>query len=289
MKPETVKDEAGPRDRCVAVRGMRFHYLDWGDSGVRTMLLLHGIGDNAHIWDAFSRAAAPFFRVIALDQRGHGLSSHAVPPSYRCEDYVSDLADIIDILEIDKPVLMGHSMGALHATAFAAGAPASVAALIHVDIEPCPPGWNKKYLLNLYRDLPDYFPSLEAFAVHQCQNSPYASAATLLSHAPFALSRGDDGKYRQIFDRETLRHFDAYDLRAALASVRCPTLVVRGQDSPVMGQEIAREMSRAVSRGSFAEIPAAAHPVMTDNPTAFQQTVFHFLAEEGLLDHGGAG
>jgi esterase len=289
MKPETVKGEAAPGEKFVTVRGMRFHYLDWGGSGERSMILLHGIGDNAHIWDAFSRAAAPSFRIIALDQRGHGLSSHAVPPSYRCEDYVSDLTDIIDALGIDKPVLVGHSMGALHATAFAAGAPARVAALVHVDIEPCPPGWNKKYLLNLYRDLPDYFPSMEAFAAHQCQNSPHADAARLLSHAPFALSRGDDGMYRQLFDRETLRHFDAYDLRAALASVLCPTLVVRGQDSPVMGREIAREMSLAIYRGSFAEVPAAAHPVMTDNPTAFQRAVFRFLAEEGLLDRSQAG
>jgi pimeloyl-ACP methyl ester carboxylesterase len=278
------KDEAMPGGKFITVRGMKYHYLDWGESGNPAMILLHGIGDNAHVWDAFSREACPFFHVLALDQRGHGRSSHAVPPSYRCEDYVADLAGMIEALGIDRAILAGHSMGALHATSYAAREPGRVAALIHVDIEPCPPEWNKKYLMNLYRDLPDYFCSLEAFVEHQCQNSPYADAARLMPYAVFALSREGDGNYRQTFDRETLRHFDAYDLRASLRDIRCPTLIVRGEESPVMSRNVAQEMSLAVSKGRVAEIPDAAHPVMTDNPGAFQQAVFHFLTEEGLLD-----
>jgi len=284
MKPVMTEDAAIPEGKFITSQGMRLHYLDWGGRCSRTMILLHGIGDNAHVWDAFSREARSFFRVLALDQRGHGRSSHAVPPSYRCEDYVADLAVMIEALGIDRAILMGHSMGALHATSYAAREPARISALIHVDIEPCPPEWNKKYLMNLYRDLPDYFGSLEAFVEHQCQNSPYADALRLMPYAVFALSREGDGIYRQTFDRETLRHFDAYDLRASLRAIRCPTLVVRGEESPVMGRDVARGMSLDVSGGKIAEIPEAAHPVLTDNPGAFQQAVFRFLAEEGLLD-----
>jgi pimeloyl-ACP methyl ester carboxylesterase len=138
--------------------------------------------------------------------------------------------------------------------------------------------------MNLYRDLPDYFCSLEAFVEHQCQNSPYTDAARLMPYAMFALSQEGDGNYRQTFDRETLRHFDAYDLRASLRDIRCPTLIVRGQESPVMSRNVARQMSLDVSGGKFAEIPDAAHPVLTDNPGAFQQAVFRFLEGEGLLD-----
>jgi len=280
----TGKGESVPEGKFTTVRGMRFHYLDWGGSRKRTMVLLHGIGDNAHIWDSFAREASRFFRIVAMDQRGHGLSSRAVPPAYRLEDYCADLEGVIEALGMNGAVIMGHSMGALHATAYVAAKPDRMAALIHVDIEPCPPGWNKKYLMNLYRDLPESYPAVEDFIAEQCRNSPFAEAARLLPQAAFALSRQDDGTYRRTFDREVLRHFDAYDLRSVLAAVGCPTLVVRGQESPVMSRAAAEEMSRAISGGRLAEVPEAAHPVMTDNPAAFRMAVLRFLEEEGLLE-----
>ena len=144
-----------PEDVFVKTKTAELHYLEWGGRNREsTLLLLHGIGDNAHIWDVFAREARRSFRVIALDQRGHGSSETPVPPAYTCEDYVADLAGFIDLLHLDRVILLGHSMGALHATAYAARNPKIVSALVHVDIEPCPPGWNKKYLLNQYRDLP---------------------------------------------------------------------------------------------------------------------------------------
>ncbi len=284
MEPGPGKGESVPEGKFITVRGMRFHYLEWEGGRKRTMVLLHGIGDNAHIWDDFAREASGFFRIVAMDQRGHGLSSRAVPPAYRLEDYCADLEGMTEALGINGAILMGHSMGALHATAYAASKPDRVRALIHVDIEPCPPGWNKKYLLNLYRDLPESYTAVEEYIAEQCRNSPFADAGRLLPQAAFALSRQDDGTYRRTYDREVLRHFDAYDLRSVLAAVDCPTLVVRGQESPVMNREVAEEMSRAISGGRLAEIPEAAHPVMTDNPAAFQTAVLRFLEEAGLLD-----
>jgi len=97
-----------------------------GNEQARAMVLLHGIGDNAHIWDHFARNAARHLRIIALDQRGHGLSDWAVPPAYRCDDYVADLDKVIQALQLTGIILMGHSMGALHATRYASLRPEKV-------------------------------------------------------------------------------------------------------------------------------------------------------------------
>ncbi|MEN6321359.1 MAG: alpha/beta hydrolase [Syntrophaceae bacterium] len=274
-----------PEDKFINTGSLRLHYLEWGSDQDQTMVLLHGIGDNAHIWDHFSRNAPCHLRIIALDQRGHGLSDWAVPSAYRCEDYVADLDRLIHELHLTGIVLMGHSMGALHATRYASLRPEKVAGLIHADIEPCPPEWNKKYLLNLYEQLPAFYETVDEYVSEIQKNSPYADKEMLYNIASFALTQGKDGKYRRRYDRESLFHFDKYDLRPYLSSIRCPSLIIRGKESRVMDDEIAREMSCMIPHGKFAEIPTATHPLHTDNPLQFQQAIFDFLDELFSLVH----
>jgi pimeloyl-ACP methyl ester carboxylesterase len=277
LKVPTMRKQS--EDKFIHTDSLRLHYLEWGSDQTQTMVLLHGIGDNAHVWDHFSQAAAARLRIIALDQRGHGLSDWAVPPAYRCDDYVADLDRLIRDLQLTGIILMGHSMGALHATRYASLRPEKVSGLIHADIEPCPPEWNKKYLLNLYEQLPSYYESVDEYVGEVRKNSPYADQEMLYDIASFALARGTDGKYRCRFDREVLLHFDHYDLRPYLRSIRCPSLIIRGKESRVMNDEIAREMSCMIPQGKFAEVPMATHPLHTDNPIEFQRAIFDFLSE----------
>ena len=265
-------------DKFVAISDRRFHYREWGDAAGPTLVLVHGIGDDSHVWDDFSQGAAARFRIIAPDQRGHGTSDWARPPAYRCEDYVSDLEQLIAGLELPEVILMGHSMGALHATCCAARHPDRVIALIHADIEPCPPDWNKKYLDGLYERLPRDYPSIGAYAEELRKNSPYAREDLLCRLAGHALTATGQGNWRLRYDREVLRHFDRYDLRPRLPGIRCPALIIRGCESRVMSADKAREMSAAVPLGSFAEIPLANHPLHTDNPEEFQRVVMAFLS-----------
>jgi len=180
-------------------------------------------------------------------------------------------------------ILLGHSMGALHATRYAALHPERVSGLIHVDIEACPPEWNKKYLSNLYEQLPHSYDTLDECVSQARKNSPYADEALLVRVAHQSLTKGKDGKLRHQYDREVLSHFDLYDLRPCLKDIRCPALMIRGEESRVMSEPVAREMSREIPGGSFEEIPRAAHPVHTDNPRAFEKTVLDFLRGNHLL------
>ncbi len=266
-----------PEDKFIHIDGLRLHYLEWGNGHPVTMLLLHGIGNDAHVWDHFAQNVANRIRIIALDQRGHGLSDWPMPPAYRCEDYVADVDKLVYALQLNELILMGHSMGALHAINYAAMQPGKVACLIHADIEPCPPDWNKKYLLNLYENLPHFYESIHDYVQEAQKNSPYADEALLYRIASSALEEGKDGKLRSRFDREVLLHFDRYDQRPYLRDIRCPSLIIRGKESRVMRHEIAKEMSEIIHKGSFAEIPKATHPVHLDNPVEFLRVVSEFL------------
>jgi pimeloyl-ACP methyl ester carboxylesterase len=97
--------------------GVRLHYLDWGGQS-RPLILLHGLASSARIWDFTAPLLANRFRVLALDQRGHGLSDK--PGSYSFDEVTGDLAAFIEALDLDRPVIGGHSWGAAVAVQFAA-------------------------------------------------------------------------------------------------------------------------------------------------------------------------
>jgi pimeloyl-ACP methyl ester carboxylesterase len=246
------------------------------------MVFLHGTGDNARTWDLIAPHLASVFRVIALDQRGHGKSGWAVPPAYRCGDYMLDLAALFDSLGLDGMILLGHSMGALHASLYAALNPGRVSALIHVDIEPCPPDWNRKYLLGLYKNLPDSYAAPEDFIAEIAKNSPYARKEHLRDLAANSIEQRE-GRWYRTYDREILARFDHYDIVGHLSDIRCPALVIRGAESRVLGHQSAEQMAKAIPAGELVEIPRAAHPAHLDNPDGFREAVTGFLKKHGFI------
>jgi pimeloyl-ACP methyl ester carboxylesterase len=120
-----------PQSEFVEAGGLRFHYRDWGGNG-QPLLLLHGLASNARIWDLTAPLLAGGFRVVALDQRGHGLSDKP-DGGYDFASVSGDLAAFVQALGLKRPALAGHSWGANVALQFAADRPDGVSALALVD------------------------------------------------------------------------------------------------------------------------------------------------------------
>ena len=123
-----------PKDQFVELRGLRFHYRDWGGRG-QPLVLLHGLASNARIWDLTAPLLARRFRVLALDQRGHGLSDKP-NEGYDFRSVTGDLQAFISAVGgvgLERPALMGHSWGGNVALQFAADQPEAVSWLSLVD------------------------------------------------------------------------------------------------------------------------------------------------------------
>jgi len=273
-----------PKRRYVSINGLRLHYLDWNGSSGRVMILLHGVMDNAQIWDSFAFSASGYLRIIALDQRGHGDSDWASPPAYSCNDYVKDLSDFIESLGVNRVLLMGHSMGALHAIKYTSMKPEKVKGLIHVDIEPSPLPENREYLNERYNIQPSFYISIEDYMGRIQRTIPYAEKDVIRNFASSSLKKERDGKFYIRFDKKVLKYFDQYDLLPHVRDIKCPTLIIRGEESMVMRREKAQEMNRYIPNSRLAEIPNASHIVPIDNPKPFQQVVMDFLKDFHLID-----
>jgi pimeloyl-ACP methyl ester carboxylesterase len=121
-----------PTDRTVPGDGIRLHARDWGGSG-QAVVLLHGLASNARIWDGVApRLTGAGLRVVALDQRGHGASDQPAS-GYDFGTLVRDLVAALAALEVERPVLVGHSWGANVALQLAADRPGTLAGLALVD------------------------------------------------------------------------------------------------------------------------------------------------------------
>jgi pimeloyl-ACP methyl ester carboxylesterase len=100
-----------PRDRFFWLNGLRFHAIDWGGArSARPIALLHGLASQAHIWDLVAPKLAEQRRVVALDQRGHGLSDKP-DDGYDFASVAADLGRFLDAEGFDRSVLVGHSWG----------------------------------------------------------------------------------------------------------------------------------------------------------------------------------
>ncbi|MHB1317867.1 MAG: alpha/beta fold hydrolase [Anaerolineae bacterium] len=94
----------------VIANGLRIHYYRSGGTG-RTLVLAHGITDSGECWPRVAAALAPAYDLVTYDARGHGRSETPRAP-YRGTDQAADLAGLVGALGLEKPVAIGHSMGA---------------------------------------------------------------------------------------------------------------------------------------------------------------------------------
>lgn len=123
--------QTGWKDGYVMANGIRIHY--WRTGGNKpVMVMLHGSSDDGLCWTNLAKEFTSKYDVVMWDARGHGLSDAptAIPSQ---EAMVEDLAAFLRALKIDKPIIMGHSMGSATAAWFASRYPEVAKAVILED------------------------------------------------------------------------------------------------------------------------------------------------------------
>ena len=234
------------------------------------------------MWDATASVLArDGYRVIALDQRGSGESDRA--PSYSLDLFVEDLAAFIAGLGIEPFALVGLSVGGRVAYRYASRPDARVRRLVIVDTGPV---YERSGVARVLarRTGPEVFKD-PAEAVHrQAAAQPRwaaRDAAGLVELVRYNLLETPEGGWTWRYDpkvhAEHLVRAAEADGWAALARVRCPTLVVRGQQSDLLGHETAERMARELPSGVLVEVPGAGHLIPLEEPDAFVAVLRRFL------------
>ena len=278
-------NENAPQDKFVNANGMRFHYLEWGNPDNPPMLLLHGFAQTCHSWDFVALGFSDNYRVIVLDQRGHGDSDWASDGDYSPETQQKDISGVVEQLGLDQFVLMGLSMGGRNSFTFAASNPDYVKALVVVDAAPQNMQQGTQNIRSFVQQ-DDELDSVDAFVERVLQYNPRRDPQQVRGSIMHNIKELPSGKWTWKYDRalrspgrrmgsdaETEKRLWGY-----LETLQCPTLLVRGGGSDIVAMDTADRMHQAIPNSRLATIDGAGHLVMGDSPSGFQSAVTDFLA-----------
>jgi pimeloyl-ACP methyl ester carboxylesterase len=268
---------------------IRLHRATCGSGPV--LLLLHGVTRCGADWEPLLPALAEHWKVIALDQRGHGTSPRA--GSYLVTDYVADVVRFMQEETADTVVLFGHSLGAMVAAAVAAKLPDRVRGIILED----PPfhtmgnriagsAWQAQFtgMREAARKRGSVEEITDALADIRLPASGggFKRLGDLRDRASLAWS----AQYLSQLDPEVLtpviegRWLDGYDFPAALSRVRCPTLLLQADPSAggaLTGAD-AESLMSVVSDCQQVRFPGCGHNLHRDHPESVLRAFADFAA-----------
>jgi non-heme chloroperoxidase len=115
----------------TADKDVKLEVLDWGGTG-RPVVLLTGLGNNAHVFDKFAPKLTAAYHVYGITRRGYGASS-APASGYSADRLGDDVLAVLDSLKLNRPVLVGHSIGGEELSSVGSRHPEKVAGLVYLD------------------------------------------------------------------------------------------------------------------------------------------------------------
>ncbi|NRA03893.1 MAG: alpha/beta hydrolase [Myxococcales bacterium] len=288
-------DQSRPtRRRIPAADGLELSLYEWSQEGT-PLLLLHGFGNDAHVWDEFAPAVASYYRTLALDQRGHGDSDRDPQRRYDSVSMARDVEAVCEALDLKRLVLVGHSMGGRVGIRFAARNPEKMAGFVIVDSGAELDRRGTTRIRLEAEEAQQDFASPREFEALLQRNYPATRPEILKRLSHHWLRERADGRFEPKLDPafrklpegmsredfEKLAEHDSRELKQALKKIPCPTLVVRGAASDVLSPEEADSIADdTLPNGSLAVVSQAGHSVMLDNPEGFLDAVAAFVFGE---------
>lgn len=316
---QNISEEKGllmikPRSAFVATETLRLHYLEWDPEAIHQiqqpsspntdelpLVLLHGLGATADTWGLVAQHLCQRHRIVAFDQRGHGLSEQR-EQGYDLTTISEDTVQGMAALGMGQVVLVGHGWGARVALVLAARHPALISHLVLVD---CP------------HIEPRHWPGMtrERFIRETTPKEFYTSRATFIA----AMSREmaafwspeietilrtyirdlPDGRVEERLTpahersiRESLWEDRALSYYGKLTS---PVLLVPAAAQPQSGEEfpehlenadefaaakgyMAQQVQRAIQRCSVLWMPNTAHEIQLQRPQVLAQAIEQFIS-----------
>jgi len=267
----------------IVLRKMRFHFTEWGDRNAQPIVLLHGGHQSCHSWDLVSLSLAQKYRVLALDQRGHGDSEWSRDVDYSNHTMSLDAEAFMHAMGLTSPILVGHSMGGRNSLLLTKRNPARLKALVVVDIGPEISPEGRQAIQGFVRANQE-FDNLEHFIENVRKYDPYRSREHIERTVKYNMLERADGKYVSKCDATPRRiglvpsagTNDNITLEDAKA-FNLPTLVIRGANSNILTQDAAERFAAALPQGKLAVVENCGHNVHGQNTKGFLAALCTYL------------
>ena len=272
-----ARREGPVRERRVVAGGISLAVTEWPGAGP-PLVLLHGVGSRGLSWLPVAGALGERFHLYAPDLRGHG-GSDKPERGFLLPDYAADLAYLLDALGLERPLVVGHSLGSLVALEWAVANPGRAAGIALED----PPlrtepgileafdGWQTLSAMGIEEATAYFRGEHPEWSEEECRRR--AKSITSMHPGVFAELRAEAAANLASGRTERLADF-------GLERIAVPTLLLAGE--PERGSmtraEDAARFAAAVAGARLATVAGAGHRLHAEQPGRFVAAVLPFLA-----------
>jgi UDP-N-acetylglucosamine 3-dehydrogenase len=268
-------------DSYVEANGIQMHYWRTGDGSKPAVVLAHGFSDNGLCWTPVARALERDYDVLMVDARGHGLTD-APETGYTTPDRAADLAAFVQALGLEKPAVLGHSMGAATAAAAAAAYPDLFGKVLLED----PAWWNENHprqtMTEEERKL--MLEERQQNIINQNRMSREALIALCREQQPTwqEAELGPWAMSKQLMSPRVVTGWEAKPKpwKEIAAEITVPTLLITADTAKgaIVTPELAEEARELNSQIEVADIAGVGHSIRREDFDAYMNAVKDFLA-----------
>lgn len=255
---------------CQA-NGLTIHYVRTGGGGP-PVILLHGLMGSGACWAPVARMLEAEYDVVMPDARGHGGTSEP-RHGYTYDTLANDVIGLIDVLELSRPILVGHSMGGMAAAVAASRQARDLAGLVLVD----PTFLSPERQREVYdSDVAE----LHRRALASSKDELVSHARARHPHRPVEiLELQAEARLQTSMHALDILVPPAPDYRDVIRAIDVPTLLVTGDRSPVVTLEMATGLRALNARVRVAQVKDAGHGLPFEQPARLAVVIFAFLRE----------
>lgn len=258
----------------ISIDGVPFHYYRTGDGSLPPLVLQHGFSDNGMCYSRTACDLEAQFDIIMPEAHGHGQSARIQPGDEF--DLVADLVGIIQKLELNHPIVAGHSMGAMIASQLGARFPDLPRALILED----PPFWQvppARMRESEEREPFDkWFRDMAALPLEEVIEQNRKLHPTWHEDVLHAASKGKKQLDLNFF---TVGFGAPMGWKETVEAIKCPTLLLIGNPDKggLTTPEVAKMAAEMNSNITVVHFPGAGHHIRFEEYAAYISAVKDFL------------
>lgn len=256
----------GREEKFGVFNGVRSRYFVSGDSDAQPIILLHGWGCEAATLASIEKVASETCFAVNVDFPGFGQSDEPTTV-WGVEDYVKWLRELIVALNIDSPILLGHSFGGRVSILYASQYP--VKKLILVDAAGVKP---KRHI--------DYYLKVYSFKLVKFLANKFMSSEKAKSFIDAQRKKRGSSDYSNSSNmmRAIMSKVVNEDLCFAMPQIKAPTLLIWGENDTATPLKDAKKMEKLIPGSGLVVFAGCSHYSFLDNPRQFAAVLRSFLA-----------